>query len=368
MSSGEVLDKNKLQSQTIDALRFPLAVCVVFIHSFGAALPSVGGLWWQNGFDLSDFFRVTFSLVLPQMAVPVFFVISGYLFFCKVDQLTFQVYAQKIKKRFKTLFVPYILWITIALAYVFAVFTVKGNFGGFFDLVREKGLSLYWNCIQWGEDNYNWIGGQKIMTSPYLIPFWFIRDLIVMSLISPLIYVLERKGRVCWLALLSFCYVSGIWVTVPGLTISTVFYFSVGAYFGIYKIAFAEKFWSWNKKGLAVVYVVLLCAEIVFGGTSSNIGGIVYPFFIMSAVVFTIGTFYGIVKHGRLKKIFSNKTIKNSNFFIYATHNIMIVPQCSAVTNKLLILAERGTPTGFAVPSHAAACGCGVRRFVCADA
>ena len=333
--SVNISSMEKIQSQTIDTLRFPLAVCVVFIHSFGSPVFSGPELWWQSGGDISDFFRVTFSLVLPQMAVPVFYIISGYLFFCKDDKFTFQVYKQKIKKRFKTLFIPYFLWITIALLAALAMAMVKGSLSDFFDLVKEKGLNLYWNSIQWG-NRYNWIGNQMITTAPYVIPLWFIRDLIVMSIISPLIYILVRKGKACWIAFLSLCYISGVWITVPGLTITTVFYFSVGAYFGIYKIGFAEKFWKWNK-GISVVYFILLCTEIIFGGASTDIGGMIYPFFIIVSVVFVIGLFYGLVKNDRLGKIFTNSTFKNSSFIIYATHNIMILPVCFKITEKLLI-------------------------------
>lgn len=80
-----------LQSRTIEWLRFPLVVAVVFIHSFGE--PKEYVLPLQNistfsGVDIYNLTRICFSHVLTHIAVPVFFVISGYLFFYNVKEFT----------------------------------------------------------------------------------------------------------------------------------------------------------------------------------------------------------------------------------------------------------------------------------------
>ena len=77
------MKEDKLISETISLLRFPLTVFVVFIHYNmgvrGFSLHSV-----TYGLDAPEWFRwVTafFSDVLPRTAVPLFYIISGYLFF-----------------------------------------------------------------------------------------------------------------------------------------------------------------------------------------------------------------------------------------------------------------------------------------------
>ena len=48
---------------------------------------------------------------IVRIAVPMFFVISGYLFFYKFKPST-EAFISKYKKRFKSLFIPYFIWCT----------------------------------------------------------------------------------------------------------------------------------------------------------------------------------------------------------------------------------------------------------------
>ena len=101
---------SSLTSSTISALRFPLTVGVVFIHfnvlSDNLAVRGTGNAehfptWLVCMFNL-------FSEVLPRIAVPLFFIISGYLFFRSGFMI--RTYTDKLRRRVRTLLVPYILW------------------------------------------------------------------------------------------------------------------------------------------------------------------------------------------------------------------------------------------------------------------
>ena len=101
---------SSLTSSTISALRFPLTVGVVFIHfnvlSDNLAMRGTGNAehfptWLVCMFNL-------FSEVLPRIAVPLFFIISGYLFFRSGFMI--RTYTDKLRRRVRTLLVPYILW------------------------------------------------------------------------------------------------------------------------------------------------------------------------------------------------------------------------------------------------------------------
>ena len=75
-------DFSKLQSQTINFLRFPLIIGVVLIHSH--VLKAVyGGTNILEKVSMPYYIGVSYfiSNVLSNIAVPLFFLISGYLFF-----------------------------------------------------------------------------------------------------------------------------------------------------------------------------------------------------------------------------------------------------------------------------------------------
>ena len=81
----KLLDNNKRignEFECIDMLRFPLAVLVVFIHSFGqdidmAELHALG----FSGMAVYDYIRILISAVIARSAVPLFFLFSGFLLF-----------------------------------------------------------------------------------------------------------------------------------------------------------------------------------------------------------------------------------------------------------------------------------------------
>ena len=95
---------NNLQSQTINWLRFPLIVLVVFIHNQGkgTSLSDVIIPWGaMQGTDYYNLLRLFITSVFARIAVPTFFIISGYLFFIKIDSFNYRIYKSKIRQRIK---------------------------------------------------------------------------------------------------------------------------------------------------------------------------------------------------------------------------------------------------------------------------
>lgn len=81
-------DNKKLLSETIGVLRFPLMVCVVLIHTI---LPN------QKEYLLVDIFDSYFVESFVRIAVPLFFFISGYLFFLGTERFSLEEYREKLK-------------------------------------------------------------------------------------------------------------------------------------------------------------------------------------------------------------------------------------------------------------------------------
>ena len=98
-------------SNTIDFLRFPLIIAVVFIHCDPAPMV-IGGkeLVEKNTYPIYSLLRWIVSEEVAKIAVPLFFFISGFLFFYRSPSLTISDYVKKLKKRARTLLIPYILW------------------------------------------------------------------------------------------------------------------------------------------------------------------------------------------------------------------------------------------------------------------
>ena len=96
-------------SQKIKLISFFSIVMVVVLHSYNIDIK-------QNGVvlalpkDFNWFLQTFFSFGVTRIAVPIFFIISGFLFF-KDAQNEYPRFNQKILKRFKTLVIPYFFWV-----------------------------------------------------------------------------------------------------------------------------------------------------------------------------------------------------------------------------------------------------------------
>ena len=110
------MDNEKLLSQTISLLRFPLTLGIFFIHFYLAkiGLTIHGVTYGLNNPEWFLYINVYFSGILTAVCVPFFFWISGLLFFYKTD-FSLPIYFKKLRRRFRSLFIPYILWNIIAV-------------------------------------------------------------------------------------------------------------------------------------------------------------------------------------------------------------------------------------------------------------
>lgn len=108
-----------LRSQSLDLLRFPLAVIVVTVHmvTIQGVSTDMGNLDVQSNEAFLVFHRFV-TAFLQCISVPVYFFISGYVFFANMPEMTKERYFQKLRNRTKTLLIPYLVWNALELLLV----------------------------------------------------------------------------------------------------------------------------------------------------------------------------------------------------------------------------------------------------------
>ena len=94
---------------------------VILIHSYpymGGVIDQIDG-WNINQLEIpiTRFVTTLISMTLASISVPLFYLISGYLFFYKTNW-NLSVYIGKLQKRMKSLLVPYIFFSVLALIIV----------------------------------------------------------------------------------------------------------------------------------------------------------------------------------------------------------------------------------------------------------
>ena len=290
----------KRLSNTIAWLRFPLIFLIIMLHCY--SVQRIEG-------EHEIFFKAVypFALWLGETGVPGFFFISGFLFF-----LSKKSYTEKLRSRFHTLFIPYILWnLLLLILYVFAYAIghpqdINGkNIVGysFIDYLR-----LFWDRGSY--DNGNFV--------PILCPLWYIRNLIIMSILSPLLYYLIRYVRELFLIIVAVW-----WMTTPhnAFISQTILFFSLGAYFAILNKNPLETV-DRNKGIFLTLFSVFAIGDIlshIFIGTPINLQ------IHRLSLIFNIPAFFLLgdwcVRHG-----YTNKILPNAAFIVFCVHYPLVVP------------------------------------------
>lgn len=326
---------DELQSKTIDFLRFPLAVLVIYIHSFGPPLTPCSDL----GITVYDYVRIFLSHIIGRISVPSFYLISGYLFFYKVENFDVSIYKKKLKTRCRTILIPYLVWNTLYLVFLVLQIIyhcwqsgadVTNELMFFFN---ENGwINCLWACNVW-PFRESWFGWSCPSSGPILVPMWFLRDLMIAFILAFPMYKLIRKLKLPFLFILLFCYVSGLWPNTPGLSIDCLMFFGLGAYLSINRMNMILVFSKYSKFVLPAT-IVLMVLMMVFKSDFTSVGLLIYPIFLLCGVVSVfICSAWFLCKSVKFR--FPSIFVKSS-FFVYASHTFLILWICTTVMTKII--------------------------------
>lgn len=249
------MDNDTALSRGIELLRFPLACLIVFGHANPIKyIPRID----NDSFLLFDYSWIKEPItllgwVLYCPAVPLFFVFSGFLFFWKTDIFTHVIYKKKIKSRIYTLFLPYLTWNTVFLCMRLFIDYRNGNLYGI-----EHYLVSLWFCPE------HWDNLMRMdMTTPLDGPLWFLRDLMVVIVLTPIIYKIVNNNWILavFITVTAGWYMMGLpfqyWL--PGFSLPAFLFFTIGAFFGVNKINVVEVFEETRK----IIVVTMLWATMV---------------------------------------------------------------------------------------------------------
>lgn len=253
-------NNNISQFEVIRQLRFPMIVLVTFAHSYGKV--AEGFSFMSSDWNTYEFLKLLMSQTLVKVAMPVFFIMSGYLFFANVAKLDANTYKRKMMRRLKTLLVPYLIW-NLLMAVKLKTFS----------------WSVFWAYWVPAGRQIDWFGHEQLMTAPANMPLWFLRDLMVVSLLTPIIYLLVKKTGYWLMAVLTILYLSGVCAFIPGLSAYAIYFFTFGAFFSIRKMDLVVilKRFEWYAYGLSVLFAtsmlltyhtsffssIMLCSRLV---------------------------------------------------------------------------------------------------------
>lgn len=301
-----VYKSKELYWKRIQLISFVLAVFIIIRHNSSVAN-------YDSPLILSIYYA--FKNTITEIAVPLFFLISGFNFFRDYSN---EKYKKKFTSRIKSLLVPYLTWNTIYC--IFSIIISMDFFSRFF-IGREKfvisPLNVFLGCIFHNSCNSH---------------FWFVFDLMICVLLNPIMYYILRK-KIFGLPFLALLYVAimcfGLSLPVAIFYRTDAFlYYYIGAFLGLHHsdFFFKDKLWKNNDAdankmhSAHIVYFAIgfLCVCTCLVLLVPNIPGAIRCLIILIAAY----GFWNISACCRYIK-FNWLPAGGTTFLLYAAHGII---------------------------------------------
>ena len=216
---SKVIPMSEITEATSQKIKNMSIICALLVVTIHIPFPETGLSWLFN--------RV-FRGGIAAVAVPYFFVVSGYFLSAHFGESGW--YGRELRKRVRTLLVPFVVWTAIAICLVTPIQIVA-------DILAERpfGTTPYFS-------NGRWLGaiGFDLRRAPSCVgALWYVRCLLLFVVLSPLFRLLVTHLGGLWL-LVAFSltlfhrstalpvYSDLYYFFTFGFSLSGVFYFSLG--------------------------------------------------------------------------------------------------------------------------------------------
>lgn len=268
-----------------------------------------GNVWAvSSNHDLYFIINHIVHYEVTKMPVPLFFIFSGYLFFIGLNPFSFSVYGDKLKKRFRSLLIPYLFWNLVVLSLYLALKVILPSLpsDALLDYTLVDCLRTFWAVP--GTDH------------PLCYQFWFLRDLMMAVILSPLIFLIIRYTKVAGVVLVSFIWFIG-WPIMPtGFSSIAFFFFVLGGWLRINMCDFVSIAMR-VRKMTGMLYLLILAVNTLLWYQDAPI------YFYMQKLGILVGMVAVIGWVGRgleCRQLHTNAVLSGSSFFIYAYHGLWI--------------------------------------------
>lgn len=304
-------------SKRITSLRFLLIVFVVFIHANLTVDEALN--YYHYDFVQPKWIEIFKNFIcgtLGGSAVPLFFLFASYLQFSKND-----TYLVLLKKKGKSLLIPYILWTVITII-IYLISQAIPQTAGFFqnpiNIIRNWNFVDYMKAFTYHDKVY-----------PLVYQFWFLRDLMILIILSPIIKFLCSKFPGTMLIVASIFAIKGVPVFFTNST--ALFFYMAGYYFATYQISFFKIADKLKIPEYIFIIALTIPSDLLFEGK--------YAFGFLKTIISCLFllkvSVYFVKNQAFYEKI---KYLAGYSFFLYAVHTPFLGTSINKISQRIIPL------------------------------
>ncbi len=294
---------NKYLSIKLTVLASFSMLMVVYLHSYNLTYVNMGFIEVKK--DYTYFIEEFFSRGITKIAVPLFFIISGYLFFLNMEG-TVNEFLIKFKKRFKTLVIPYLFWSAWGLLLYYILQSIS-QWSNFFTREHIKDYSV--NELL-----------STLFINPIPYQLWFLRDLILIICLSPLIYFAIKQLKYLIVLVLLGTWLCGFNFII--ISNESLFYFVCGAFLSLTKSKLVQvefKIQPYIFSSLWVCLVLCKTTLTYIGYENTTLVDVITKLSIIAGII-AVWSFYDNLMEKRDLPVNELPLIFSFSFFLYVFH------------------------------------------------
>ena len=291
-------------SNKIRILSFISIILVLYTHSGFHEYPHE-----IAGMSFNIYMQEFISGKIGRCAVPLFYAISGYLFFYNIETGINDVWI-KMKRRVRTLIIPYLI-ACLFFPFFLVIMECVPNVDRFvnFDNFSDNLKLPIWQLLVF-------LYFDSGSGSPCAFHLWFLRDLIIIVTLSPILYWVRNSKVSSWFVYL-ILYVLSLF-KLPIIPFSGLFWYMFGVYY-------LNSLGEIRYRGLVTLLFFVLCViEMVLPNLKEYFDFVQIPLILLGLI--SIWTWYESIVpasfdlgcHSLLS------TACNFTFFIYLYHEPII--------------------------------------------
>ncbi len=302
------LEFNSYLSKKIRIISFFSIIMVVFIHSYNNII-NLNSVSKRIEWEFNLFFQNLFSNGITRIAVPIFFLLSGLLFFKDFNtnsEITHKFFV-KIKKRIRTLFIPYMFWSLLGVVIYYCLQTASVS-----KLFFTKELIVNYSLGQLLN---------RIFIDPIPYQLWFIRDLMLLVFISPILYFLLKKTFILYISIILMSFLWILEYDLVFISNESLLFFTVGSILGIKNLNIDIRLSVKTIFIGAFTWILLIVVKIALKGIEINTNVLVLLHKTSIIIGVLVIWFAYDIKSYKLK---ISEGIISFTFFIYVFHEPLL--------------------------------------------